>query len=57
MLHYKGGLSVANILVPSTQNTGIIRAKGHMHEKDTQEKYSKDHKCQDAEEKCYRACI
>jgi hypothetical protein len=27
--------SVANILVPSTWNTGMLRAKGHMQEKDT----------------------
>jgi hypothetical protein len=38
MLCYKGGLSVADILVPSARNTWMLRAKGHMQEKDTQEK-------------------
>jgi hypothetical protein len=36
MLHYKGGEK----LVPSTRNTLMLRARGHMQEKDTQEKYS-----------------
>jgi hypothetical protein len=35
MLRYKGGSSVADILVPSTRNTWMLRAKGHMQEKDT----------------------
>ena len=33
MLRYKGGSSVANILVPSTRNTWMLRAKGHMQER------------------------
>jgi hypothetical protein len=37
ILRYKGGSSVTNILVPSAQNTGMLRAKG-MQEKDTQKK-------------------
>jgi hypothetical protein len=57
MLHYKGGSSVANILVPSARNTWMLRAKGHMQEKDTQEKSSRGQRCQDAEAKCYRACV
>jgi hypothetical protein len=57
MLRYKGGSSVANILVPSARNTGMLRAKGHMQEKDTREKSSRGQRCQDAEAKCYRACV
>jgi hypothetical protein len=38
MLHYKGGSSIANILVSSTWNTGMLRAKGHVQEKDTLKK-------------------
>ena len=49
--------SVANILVPSAWNTGMLRVKVHMQEKDTREKSSGGQRCQDAEEKCYRACI
>jgi hypothetical protein len=30
MLHYKGGLSVVNIIVPSAWNKGMLRAEGHM---------------------------
>jgi hypothetical protein len=40
MLRYKGGSSVADILVPSTRNTWMLRAKGYMQEKDTREKSS-----------------
>ena len=38
MLRYKGGSSVTYILVPSERNIGMLRAKGHMQEKDTREK-------------------
>jgi hypothetical protein len=57
MLRYKGGSSVENIPVPSTRNIGMLREKGHMQEKDTREKSSKGQRCQDVEEKCYRACV
>ena len=40
MLHYKGGLSVTNILVSSARNTLMLRERGHMQEKDTREKSS-----------------
>jgi hypothetical protein len=40
MLRYKGGSSVADILVPSARNTWMLREKGHMQEKDTREKSS-----------------
>jgi hypothetical protein len=40
MLHYKGGSSVIDVLVPSVRNTLMFRARGHMQEKDTQEKSS-----------------
>jgi hypothetical protein len=49
--------SVANILVPSAWNTGMLRVKGHMQEKDTREKSSRGQRCQDAEAKCYKACV
>jgi hypothetical protein len=35
ILHYKGRSSVVDILVPSAQNTCMLREKGHMQEKDT----------------------
>jgi hypothetical protein len=57
MLCYKGGSSVANILVPSAWNIGMLREKGHMQEKDTREKSSRGQRCQDVEAKCYRACV
>jgi hypothetical protein len=57
ILCYKGGSSIANILVPSEWNIGILRAKGHTQEKDTQEKSSMGQRCQDIEAKCYRACV
>ena len=57
MLHYKGGSSSANILVPRIQNTRILREKGHIQENDTWEKSSRGQRCQDAEAKCYRPCI
>jgi hypothetical protein len=57
MLHYKGGSSVENILVPSAQNIRMLREKGHMQEKDTREKSSRGQRCQDVEAKCYRACV
>jgi hypothetical protein len=53
----KEELSVTNILVPSAWNTGMLRTKGHMQEKDTWEKSSRGQRCQDAEAKCYRACV
>jgi hypothetical protein len=40
MLHYKGGTSVTYILVPSARNILMLRARGHMQEKDTREKSS-----------------
>jgi hypothetical protein len=40
MLRYKGGTSVADILFPSAKNTLMLRARGHMQEKDTWEKSS-----------------
>jgi hypothetical protein len=40
MLHYKGGMSVTYMLVPSERNTFMLRARGHMQEKDTREKSS-----------------
>jgi hypothetical protein len=36
MLRYKGGTSVADILVRSARNTQMLRARGHMQERDTQ---------------------
>jgi hypothetical protein len=57
MLRYKGGSSVTDILVPSARNTWMLREKGHMQEKDTREKSSMGQRCQDAEAKCYRACV
>jgi hypothetical protein len=57
MLCYKGGSSVANVLVPSAHNTRMLTAKGHMQGKDTREKSSRGQRCQDAEAKCYRACV
>jgi hypothetical protein len=47
----KAESSVAKILVPSAQNTGMLRAKGHMKEKDTREKSSGGQRCQDTEAK------
>jgi hypothetical protein len=40
MLRYKGGTSVADILVPSARNTLMLRARRYMPEKDTPEKSS-----------------
>jgi hypothetical protein len=40
MIHYKGGTCFIDILVPSTRNTLILKARGHMQEKDTREKSS-----------------
>jgi hypothetical protein len=57
MLCYNGGLSVPNILVPSAWIPRMLRAKGHMQEKDTREKSSRGQTCQDVEAKCYRACV
>jgi hypothetical protein len=49
--------SVTNILVPSAWYTRILREKGHMKEKDSQEKSSRGQRCKDVEAKCYRACV
>jgi hypothetical protein len=57
MLCYKGGSSVTYILVPSAWNTWMLKEKGHMQENDTREKSSMGQRCQDAEAKCYRACV
>jgi hypothetical protein len=57
MLRYKGESSVTNILVSSVWNTWMFREKRHMQEKDTREKSSRGQRCQDTEEKCYRACV
>jgi hypothetical protein len=40
MLCYKGGMSIAYIIVPSARNTLMLRTRGHMQEKDTREKSS-----------------
>jgi hypothetical protein len=40
MLHYKGGSSVADILVTSARNIYILRARGNMQGKDTRKKSS-----------------
>ena len=40
MLRYKGGTSVADILVPSVRNTWMLKEKGDMQEEDTREKSS-----------------
>ena len=61
MLCYKGGLSVTYILVPSARNTLILRARGHIQEKETQEKSSmgKGVKTQrkSATRLAYKACV
>jgi hypothetical protein len=61
MLCYKGGLSVTDILVPSTRNTWMLKEKGYMQERDTQEKYSmgqgvKTHRINDTW-LVYKACF
>jgi hypothetical protein len=43
MLRYKGGTSVADILVSNTRKTLMLRARGNMQEKDTREKSSMVH--------------
>ena len=40
MLHYKGEMSVPRILVPSTRNKLMLRARKHVQEKDTRENSS-----------------
>jgi hypothetical protein len=40
ILHYKGGTSVTNILVPGARNILMLRARGHMHKGDTWKKPS-----------------
>jgi hypothetical protein len=40
MLLYKGGMSVADILVPTARNTLILRERGNMWENDSREKSS-----------------
>jgi hypothetical protein len=41
MLRYKGGTSVANILVPGARNRLMLRARRHMQDKDTQKNPSR----------------
>jgi hypothetical protein len=57
MLRYKGGTSVASILVPSARNTLILIERRHVKEKDTQGKFLHGSRCQVAEAKCYKACV
>jgi hypothetical protein len=61
MLRYKGGSSVADILVPSARNTLMLRARGHMQEKDTWEKFSMGQgvktQRQSATRIAYKACF
>jgi hypothetical protein len=61
MLCYKGGSSVTDILVPSTRNTLMLRARGHMQKKDTQEKSSMGlgvkKQRQSATRLAYKACF
>jgi hypothetical protein len=61
MLRYKGGSSVADILVPSARNTLMLRERGHMQEKDTREKSSMGQgvktQRQSATRLAYKACF
>jgi hypothetical protein len=57
MLHYKRGMSVASILVPSARNTLILIARIHVQENNTKRKFLHGLRCQVAEAKCYKACI
>jgi hypothetical protein len=61
MLHYKGGLSVTDMLVATTRNTLILRERGHIEEKDTPEKYSMGQgvkmQRQSATRLVYKACF
>jgi hypothetical protein len=56
-LGYKGGTSVARILVPSARNTLMLRGRRHVLEKDTRGKFLHGSRCLVAEAKCYKACI
>jgi hypothetical protein len=51
MLHYKGGTSVTDILVPSARNTLILREKGTYAGNRHSGKILHGSRCQDAEEK------
>ena len=59
MIRYKGGTDVIDILVPSARNTLMLRERGHMQEKDTQEKSSMGQgvKTQSATRLAYKACF
>jgi hypothetical protein len=61
MLHYKGGTSVARILVPRTRNTLMLRARKHVQEKDTWKNSSKGQgvntQRQSATRLAYKACF
>jgi hypothetical protein len=61
MLCYKGGSSVTDILVPSVRNTLMLRERGHMQEKETQEKSSMGQgvkmQRQSATRLAYKACF
>jgi hypothetical protein len=55
-------VSQASILVPSTRNILILRARRHVHEKDTQGNFLHGSRCQIAEEKrvtrlVYKECF
>jgi hypothetical protein len=57
MLRYKGGTSVTRILVPSTRNILMLRARRHVQERDTRGKFLHGSRCQVTEAKCYKACV
>jgi hypothetical protein len=61
MLRYKGGTSVANILVPGARNTLMLIERGHMHKGDTWKKppWAKGVKMQrqSATGLAYKACF
>jgi hypothetical protein len=61
MLRYKGGTSVASILVPSARNTLMLIARRHVQEKDTRENSSMGQgvrsQRQSATRLAYKACF
>jgi hypothetical protein len=61
MLRYKGGTSVASILVPSARNTLMLIARRHVQEKDTRENSSMGQgvrsQRQSATRLVYKACF
>jgi hypothetical protein len=57
MIHYKGGTSVTDILVPSARNALMVKERGHMSKKGHSGKIPHGSRCQDIEDKCYKACI